>query len=98
MNYSDMQKLYSTKAKSYTVAQAKNAVYDIDATLLLHRDNADYSAKLWCERDEMIARIYSPMKPADICEYYDSHPNITLKQLSMTTGKTISYLKGLLLS
>ena len=58
MTYSDMQKLYSTKAKAYTVAQAKNAVYDIDATLALHKDNAEYSKKLWCERDEMISRIY----------------------------------------
>ena len=58
MNYSDMQKLYNTKAKSYTVAQAKHAVIDIDESLAMFKDNAKYCAELWCERDEMIAQIY----------------------------------------
>lgn len=35
--------------------------------------------------------------PAEIIEYYDSHLNLTLKELSNMTGKTIPYLKGLLM-
>lgn len=35
--------------------------------------------------------------PAEITDYYDSHPNLTLSQLSAMTGRSIPYLKGLLL-
>ena len=35
--------------------------------------------------------------PAEITDYYDSHPNPTLSQLSAMTGRSIPYLKGLLL-
>jgi hypothetical protein len=35
--------------------------------------------------------------PAEIADYYDSHPNLTLSQLSAMTGRSIPYLKGLLL-
>jgi hypothetical protein len=35
--------------------------------------------------------------PAEIADYYDSHPNLTLRQLSDMTGRSIPYLKGLLL-
>lgn len=38
------------------------------------------------------------MTPQQIMEYYDSHPNITLQQLSNLTGKSVAYLKGLLLA
>jgi hypothetical protein len=32
-----------------------------------------------------------------ICEYYDSHPNLTLAQLAQLTGKTIAQLKIILM-
>jgi hypothetical protein len=35
--------------------------------------------------------------PAEITDYYDSHPDLTLRQLSDMTGRSVSYLKGLLL-
>lgn len=38
------------------------------------------------------------MSAAAIIEYYDSHPNITLYQLSLKTGKSVAYLKGLLMA
>ena len=33
----------------------------------------------------------------EIIEYYDSHPNLTLKQLSSITGKTVDQLKLILM-
>ena len=38
------------------------------------------------------------MTRAQIIDYYDSHPNITLKQLSIITGKSIEQLKFILMS
>jgi len=38
------------------------------------------------------------MNRAEIIDYYDSHPNITLKQLSVITGKSIEQLKFILMS
>lgn len=38
------------------------------------------------------------MSAAAIMKYYDNHPNITLWQLSLKTGKSVAYLKGLLLA
>ena len=38
------------------------------------------------------------MTRAEIIDYYDSHPNITLKQLSIITGKSIEQLKFILMS
>ena len=38
------------------------------------------------------------MTRAEIIDYYDSHPNITLKQLSAITGKSIDQLKFILMS
>ena len=35
--------------------------------------------------------------PAEIVEYYDSHLNLTLRELSNMTGRTIPYLKDLLM-
>jgi ubiquinone biosynthesis protein len=35
--------------------------------------------------------------PAEIIDYYDSHLNLTLRELSDMTGRSIAYLKGLLL-
>jgi hypothetical protein len=35
--------------------------------------------------------------PAEIIEYYDSHLNLTLRQLSDMTGRSIANLKGLLM-
>lgn len=35
--------------------------------------------------------------PAEIIDYYDSHLNLTLRELSAMTGRTIEYLKGLLM-
>lgn len=33
----------------------------------------------------------------EICEYYDSNPNLTLAQLAQLTGKTIAQLKIILM-
>lgn len=33
----------------------------------------------------------------DIIEYYDSHLNITLRQLAAITGRTVQQLKSLLM-
>ena len=38
------------------------------------------------------------MKAEEIIELYDSNPNITLKQLSAWTNKTIAELKRILMS
>jgi len=35
--------------------------------------------------------------PAEIIDYYDSHLNLTLRELSDMTGRSIAYLKGLLM-
>jgi hypothetical protein len=35
--------------------------------------------------------------PAEIIDYYDSHHNLTLRELSDMTGRSVAYLKGLLL-
>ncbi len=35
--------------------------------------------------------------PAEIIDYYDSHLNLTLRELSDMTGHSIPYLKGLLM-
>ena len=34
--------------------------------------------------------------PAQIIDYYDTHLNLTLRELSNMTGRPIAYLKGLL--
>lgn len=36
--------------------------------------------------------------PAQIVEYYDSHLNLTLRELSDMTGRTISQLKKIILA
>jgi hypothetical protein len=38
------------------------------------------------------------MTPSEIMEFYDNNPNLTLKELSRITGRSIAYLKGLLLA
>jgi len=35
--------------------------------------------------------------PAEIIDYYDTHLNLTLRELSKMTGRPIAYLKGLLM-
>jgi hypothetical protein len=35
---------------------------------------------------------------SDIIDFYDTHPDVTLQKLSRMTGKSIAYLKGLLLA
>jgi hypothetical protein len=35
--------------------------------------------------------------PGEIMDYYDSHLNLTLRELSNMTGRSIPYLKGLLM-
>jgi hypothetical protein len=35
--------------------------------------------------------------PAEIIDYYDTHLNLTLRELSDMTGRSVAYLKGLLL-
>ena len=35
--------------------------------------------------------------PAEIMDYYDGHLNLTLRELSSLTGRSMAYLKGLLL-
>jgi hypothetical protein len=37
------------------------------------------------------------MTKAEIIEYYDNNPNLTLKQLSSITGKTVDQLKLILI-
>jgi hypothetical protein len=37
------------------------------------------------------------MTNEQICELYDSHPHITLKQLSGWTGKSVAELKRILM-
>jgi hypothetical protein len=37
------------------------------------------------------------MTNEQITDYYDTHPNITLSQLSAITGKTIAQLKTILM-
>lgn len=35
--------------------------------------------------------------PAEIMDYYDRHPDLTLRELSSLTGRRLAYLKGLLM-
>jgi len=35
--------------------------------------------------------------PAEIVDYYDSHLNLTLRELSNMTGRSIPYLKALIM-
>lgn len=35
--------------------------------------------------------------PGEIIDYYDTHLNLTLRELSAMTGRSVTYLKGLLL-
>jgi len=35
--------------------------------------------------------------PSEIMDYFDTHPNLTLRELSNMTSRTIPYLKGLLM-
>ena len=35
--------------------------------------------------------------PAEIVDYYDSHLNLTLRELSDMTGRSIAYLKNLIM-
>jgi len=35
--------------------------------------------------------------PGEIVDYYDSHLNLTLRELSNMTGRPIPYLKGLIM-
>jgi hypothetical protein len=35
--------------------------------------------------------------PAEIIDYYNSHLNLTLRELSDMTGRSIAYLKGLIM-
>ena len=65
LSYTDMSKLYATKAKQYDRAQCRAAIADIDSTLAVI-DNGDtmvpmtpYVVKLWCERDAMLDRLLS---------------------------------------
>lgn len=63
--YTDMSKLYATKAKQYDKAQCRAAIADIDATLALQADGTTmvpmtpYVVKLWCERDAMLDRLHT---------------------------------------
>ena len=53
-----MTQLYINKAKAYSVAQARNAIIDIDITLDIFKNDGTYYKKLWCERDAMIERVH----------------------------------------
>ena len=35
--------------------------------------------------------------PGEIIDYYDAHPDLTLRQLANMTGRSVAYLKGLLM-
>ena len=35
--------------------------------------------------------------PAEIIDYYDTHLNLTLRELSDMTGRSIAYLKALIM-
>jgi hypothetical protein len=37
------------------------------------------------------------MTPNEICEYYDSNPNLTLRELSAITGLSVPALKAILM-
>ena len=65
LSYTDMSKLYATKAKQYDKAQCRAAITDIDATLAV-QDNGNtmvamtpYVTQLFCERDAMLDRLLS---------------------------------------
>lgn len=38
------------------------------------------------------------MSNAEICAFYDSHPDLTLADLSRITGKSVAELKKILMS
>ncbi len=38
----------------------------------------------------------TPWTPEQVCDYYDSHPNITLSELSMRAMRPVSDLKRIL--
>ena len=64
LSYTDMSKLYATKAKQYNAAQCRAAIEDIDSALALHPASTmvamtPYVTKLFCERDAMLDRLLS---------------------------------------
>lgn len=62
LSYTDMSKLYATKAKQYTAAQCRAAIADIDDTLQMQGkfvEMTPYVVKLFCERDAMLDRLHS---------------------------------------
>ena len=65
ISYTEMRKLYATKAKQYSEEQCLSAILDIDNTLLLQTDRTSmvpmtpYVVKLWCERDAMLDRLHT---------------------------------------
>ena len=63
LSYTDMSKLYATKAKQYDKAQCRAAIADIDITLAVQYNGGTmsemtpYVTQLWCERDAMLDRL-----------------------------------------
>ena len=60
LSYTDMSKLYATKAKQYDKEQCKAAIADIDDTLQMqgkHIPMTPYVTQLFCERDAMLDRL-----------------------------------------
>jgi len=67
LSYTDMSKLYATKAKQYTAAQCRAAIADIDDTLAFYPASTTvamtpYVTKLFCERDAMLDRLLALRK------------------------------------
>ena len=47
-------------------------------------------------RAYLIDRAPTISTAAEIIDYYDTHPDLTLRELANMTGRTVAYLKGLL--
>lgn len=58
MNYTDMMKLFANKVKQYTSTQCRHALKDIEECLSIHKDDSNYVAKLNCERDALLDKLY----------------------------------------
>ena len=48
-------------------------------------------------KDPSIMRLTPSSTPSDIIDYFDSHLTVTLRDISGMTGRSVAYLRGLLM-
>jgi hypothetical protein len=77
------------------VYKAEYFVGVIGAEWIEREDRAAEDDELLRELGELVDTSSTPVQ---IVDYYDMHPDLTLRQLAVRTGRSVSYLRGLLLT